>query len=238
VIGDGFGNPVKANGMICSTFRPSDDATIYLYLIPSNFFAVRSLRQLSEMATQICKDQNFADRCKKLADTVETSLKKYATADHLHYGEVLAFEMDGFGNRLFMDDSNVPSLLALPYLGSIDPDDERYLNTRKFVLSGDNPWFFEGSKASGIGGPHVGEKMIWPMSLIVRAMTSTNDAEILQSLRWLKNTHAGTGFMHESFHQDNPEQFTRKWFAWANTLFGELILKIHRERKHLLQNII
>ena len=238
VIGDGFGNPVKPNGLLCSTFRPSDDATTFLYLIPSNFFALTSLRQMAELVTSVFNDNTFADQCNKLADTIEKSLKQNAVANHLNYGEVFAFEIDGFGNRLYMDDSNIPSLLAIPYLGGVKPDDKVYQNTRKFVLSKDNPWFFEGKAASGIGGPHCGAEMIWPMSIIMRAMTSSDDKEITQCLRWLKNTHAGTGFMHESFNQDNADKFTRSWFAWANTLFGELIYKIHNERKHLLNQIL
>ena len=237
VCGGGYGNPVKANGLICSTFRPSDDATTFLYLIPSNYFALISLRQMAELVTSVHKDTSFASQCNSLADSVEKGLKEFAMASHLGYGKVLAFEIDGFGNRLYMDDANVPSLLGMPYLGSIKPNDETYLNTRKFVLSKDNPWFFEGKAASGIGGPHVGPDMIWPMSLIMRAMTSNNDQEIIQCLKWLKNTHAGTGFMHETFHKDNAEKFTRSWFAWANTLFGELILKIHQERSHILGKI-
>jgi len=238
VIGDGFGNPVKPNGLICSTFRPSDDATTFLYLIPSNFFALTSLRQMAEMVGQIFKNKPFINRCNELADTIEKSLKQNASANHLNYGKVFSFEIDGFGNRLYMDDANIPSLLALPYLSGVKADDDIYLNTRRFVLSKDNPWFFEGKAASGVGGPHVGAEMIWPMSIIMRAVTSNNDKEIIQCLRWLKNTHADTGFMHESFNKDNPERFTRKWFAWANTLFGELILKIHEERKHILNHVI
>jgi meiotically up-regulated gene 157 (Mug157) protein len=238
VIGDGYGNPVKPNGLICSTFRPSDDATTYLYLIPSNFFAMVSLRQMAELVTAVFGDPAFAGECSQLADTIDKNLKQFAVADHLSYGKVFAFEVDGFGNRLFMDDSNIPSLLALPYLGSVKLSDEVYQNTRRFVLSKDNPWYFEGKVAAGIGGPHVGESMIWPMSIIVRAMTSDDDQEIIQCLRWLKNTHAGTGFMHETFHQDNPEKYSRSWFAWANTLFGELIVKVHQERKHLLNQIL
>jgi len=238
VIGDGYGNPVKPNGLICSTFRPSDDATTYLYLIPSNFFAMVSLRQMAELVTDVFSDQTFARECRQLADILDANLKQFAEADHLNYGKVIAFEIDGFGNRLFMDDSNIPSLLSLPYLGCVKSDDEVYRNTRRFVLSKDNPWYFEGKAAAGIGGPHVGESMIWPMSLIIRAMTSDDDQEITQCLRWLKNTHAGTGFMHETFHQDNPEKYTRSWFAWANTLFGELIVKVHQERKHLLDQIL
>ncbi len=237
VCGAGYGNPIKPTGLICSTFRPSDDATNFLFLIPSNYFAVVSLRQMGEMATSIFKDIPFASRCNMLADTVEKALHNYAVANHLSYGKTIAFEIDGFGNRLFMDDANIPSLLGMPYLGTIKADNELYINTRKFILSKDNPWFFEGKVASGIGGPHVGAEMIWPMSIIMRAMTSTNDQEIIQCLKWLKITHAGTGFMHETFHQDNPENFTRSWFAWANTLFGELISKIHQERKHILNQI-
>jgi len=238
VIGDGFGNPVKPNGLICSTFRPSDDATTFLYLIPSNYFAMTSLRQMAELVGKVFNDQTFVAQCTKLADTVEKALKQHAITTHLNYGKVITFEIDGFGNRLFMDDANIPSLLAIPYLGGIKGDDEIYLNTRKFVLSNDNPWFFEGKAASGVGGPHCGADMIWPMSIIMRAMTSNNDQEIIQCLKWLKSTHAGTGFMHESFNKDKAENFTRSWFAWANTLFGELILKIHKERKQLLGKTI
>jgi meiotically up-regulated gene 157 (Mug157) protein len=234
VCGAGYGNPIKPNGLICSTFRPSDDATNYLYLIPSNYFALTSLRQLAELVTAVHKDSAFALKCSGLANTVEKALKQYASASHLSYGKILSFEIDGFGNRLYMDDANVPSLLGMPYLGTLNANDELYKNTRKFILSKDNPWYFEGKAAAGVGGPHVGPEMIWPMSIIMRAMTSTNDQEIIQCLKWLKNTHAGTGFMHETFHQDDAQKFTRTWFAWANTLFGELISKIHQERKHIL----
>jgi len=145
-----------------------------------------------------------------------------------------AMEVDGYGNRLLQDDANVPNLLALPYLGACTTNDPVYRNTRRFVLSADNPYFFAGKAAEGIGSPHTLVNNIWPMSLIMRALTSTDDQEILAQLRQLKKTHAGTGFMHESFNQDDPANFTRKWFAWANTLFGELILKVAAERPHLL----
>jgi hypothetical protein len=134
-----------------------------------------------------------------------------------------------------MDDSNVPSLLALPYLGCIDVNDPVYQNTRKFLFSNDHCWYFNGKAASGIGSPHTLKDMIWPMTIIMQAITSTNVEEIRECLRLLKSTHAGTGFMHESFHKDDPAVFTRKWFAWANTLFGELIIKIHAEHPELLK---
>jgi meiotically up-regulated gene 157 (Mug157) protein len=136
--------------------------------------------------------------------------------------------VDGFGNQLFMDDANVPSLLSLPYLGCLSPDDPLYLNTRNFVLSENNPFFYKGTYAEGIGGPHTGwHDQIWPLSIIMRAMTSRDEKEIKYCIDILVATHAGTGFMHESFHKDNPEKFTRKWFAWANTLFGELLINTY-----------
>ena len=235
--GRGWGNPVKPNGLICSAFRPSDDATTYLYLIPSNYFAVVSLRQLAEIAGDVMSEKDFAKECIALANQVEQALKDFAVSGHLNYENVLAFEIDGFGNRLFMDDANIPSLLSLPYLGAISTDDPLYIQTRKFVLSEDNPWFWKGKAAEGIGGPHVGEFYIWPMAIIMRAMTSTDKKEIANCLSMLKRTHAGTGFMHETFHKDDPQNFTRKWFAWANTLFGELILKIEKNHPDFLAEI-
>jgi meiotically up-regulated gene 157 (Mug157) protein len=156
--------------------------------------------------------------------------------EHPKHGKVYAFEVDGFGNAYFMDDANVPSLLALPYLDSIDLNDEVYQNTRKLVLSEDNPYFFKGTAGEGIGGPHIGYDMIWPMSIIMRAQTSSDDEEIRHCLRMLRDTDADTGFMHESFHKDNPSKFTRKWFAWVNTLFGELIVNLEKKGKMNLVN--
>lgn len=235
--GRGWGNPAKPNGLICSAFRPSDDATTYLYLIPSNYFAVVSLRQLAEIAGEVLSQNDFAKECESLAEQVEKALELYAASNHLEHGNVLSFEIDGFGNRLFMDDANIPSLLSLPYLGALATNSPLYKRTRKFILSEDNPWFWKGKAAEGIGGPHVGEFYIWPMAIIMRAMTSNDKHEIGKCLGMLKRTHAGTGFMHETFHKDDANDFTRSWFAWANTLFGELILKIDQNYPELLVEI-
>lgn len=223
---DGYGNPVKPVGLIASAFRPSDDATVLLYLIPSNFFAVTSLRKAADILTRVNKDLQKANECKVLADEVEAALKKYAIYNHPKYGKIYAFEADGFGNQLFMDDANVPSLLAMAYLGDVDVNDPIYQNTRRYVWSNDNPYFFHGKAGEGIGGPHVGYDMVWPMSIMMKAFTSTDDEEIRQCIQMLIDTDAGTGFMHESFNKDNASKYTRHWFAWQNTLFGELILKL------------
>lgn len=237
VAGNGYGNPIRPVGLICSTFRPSDDSTIYNFLIPSNYFAVKSLRQISEIFTTVINDLKFADECLALAGEVEKALKEYGVAQHPHRGKIIPYEADGFGNVLFMDDANVPSLLSLPYLGLIDGSDPLYLSTRKFVLSHDNPWFFSSNKASGVGSPHTGMNRIWPIAITMTALTATNPSEIVTSLRMLRQTHAGTGFMHESFTANDPDRFTRKWFAWANTLFGELIYDTYLNNPSLLKEV-
>lgn len=235
---NGLGAPVNPVGLIVSCFRPSDDATTLQFLVPSNLFAVTSLRKAAEIMSVVNKDEELAAKCTALADEVENAIKKYAVVDHPEFGKIYAFEVDGFGNALLMDDANVPSLLALPYLGDVDVNDPVYRNTRRFVWSTSNPYFFKGKAAEGIGGPHVGYDMIWPMSIMMKAFTSTDDAEIKQCIETLMTTHNGTGFMHESFHKDNPSNFTRDWFAWQNTLFGELILKLVNDGKLDLLNSI
>ncbi len=233
---DGYGGPVKPCGLIASGFRPSDDACIIPFLIPSNLFAVAALKSLAEVAAAV-GDNGLATQAQLLATEVATALNAHAKARHLNYGEVFAYEVDGYGNRLFMDDANVPSLLSLPYLGCVPADDPVYLNTRRLVLSLDNPYFFRGKAAEGVGGPHVGLGMVWPLSIIMRGLTSTKEEEIAGCLVALKKSHSGTGFMHESFHKDDPAKFTRAWFAWANTLFGEFLLKTITEHPGVLARI-
>ena len=234
----GWGAPVKPVGLIASAFRPSDDATTLLFLVPSNFMAVHQLRNAAEILTQVNHRAELAEECRALASEVETALQKYAINIHPKYGPIYAFEVDGFGNQLLMDDANVPSLLAMAYLGDVPASDPIYQNTRRFVWSEDNPYFFRGKAGEGIGGPHIGYDMPWPMSIMMRAFTSTDEAEIKQCIEMLMHTDAGTGFMHESFHKDDPTNFTRKWFAWQNTLFGELIIKLINDGRLDLLNSI
>lgn len=232
---DGYGNPARPIGLIYSGFRPSDDACIYPLNIPGNFFAVKTLERIEEMLTEIAHDSAAASQANRLRGEIKAALDAHARVHHPNAGEVWAYEIDGFGNALCMDDANVPSLLGMPYLATCSKSDPAYLSTRRFALSDANPYFFRGSAAEGIGGPHIGQDMIWPMGIIVRALTTDDDNEQRQCLAWLKSTHAGTGFMHESFNKNNPSKFTRDWFAWANTLFGELILTIDKTNPKLLE---
>lgn len=237
VPGNGYGNPIKPNGLIASTFRPSDDATMYMFFVPSNFFAVVSFRQVAEILTKTGKDKALASEFTALALEVENALKKHAVYNHPTYGKIYAFEVDGFGNYLLMDDAGIPGLISMPYLGAMSVKDPIYANTRKFVLSDSNPYFFKGKAGEGLGSPHTLIDQIWPMGIIARAITSTDEKEIEAQIKLLKSTHNQTGFMHESFDKDDPSKFTRKWFAWVNTLFGELMLKLEKERPHLLAKV-
>ncbi|MFZ1518415.1 MAG: glycoside hydrolase family 125 protein [Ignavibacteriaceae bacterium] len=231
----GYGNPVNPVGLIVSSFRPSDDATIFPFLVPSNHFAVVSLKQLSRIFIDVLKDKRLGMQCIILSSEIEDALNEYAVLDHLNYGKVFPYEVDGFGNKFFMDDANVPSLLSLPYLNAVSTDDKVYQNTRKFILNNNNPYYFEGNAGNGIGGPHAGLGKIWHLAVIMRGLTSQYEDEIFDCIKLLKSSHASTGFMHESFDKDDATKYTRSWFAWANTLFGEFILKVQKEHPHLLQ---
>ena len=227
---EGIGNPISYTGMTWSGFRPSDDACKYGYLIPSNFFAVRAMEAARKLA-QAAGREDLAQRALELQQTIREGIREYATVEHPRFGTVYAYETDGFGNYNLMDDANVPSLLSLPYLEACGADDPIYRNTRAFVLSGSNPYYYEGALAKGIGSPHTPEGYIWHISLCVQAMTSTDDSEIASLLKMLLTTHGGTGFMHEGFDPNAPENFTRDWFAWANSMFGELIYRLHEQGK-------
>jgi meiotically up-regulated gene 157 (Mug157) protein len=73
------------------------------------------------------------------------------------------------------------------------------------------------------------------MSQIIYAFTSQQDSEIHNAVGMLKRSAAGFGFMHESYFKDDPKRFTRPWFAWANTLFGELIGTLAVSRPQVLR---
>ena len=183
---------------------------------------------------QTRKNDKLANELSALAKEVEQALKKYAIVSHPQYGKVYAFEVNGFGSYNLMDDANVPSLISMPYLGSVKNTDPVYIATRKMLLSSENPFFYKEKVAEGVGGPHVGKDMIWPLGITIQGLTSNNDAEIKKCISMLKTRHADEGFMHESFHEDGSKKFTRAWFAWANTLFGEFLWKIYNEKPGLL----
>ncbi|NLB84948.1 MAG: glycoside hydrolase family 125 protein [Acholeplasmataceae bacterium] len=205
--------------LIWSAFRPSDDVCIYNYFIPGNQFAVLAL----EILAKYLEDKELANEAKNLAQKINQAINQYGIVRHETYGEMFAYEIDGFGNYNLMDDANIPSLLALPYLNYLSIDNPIYQNTRRFILSKENPFYFEGKFAKGIGSPHTPDQYIWHIGLIAQALTTNNFEEKKLILKTLLNTHNNTYVMHEGFHANNPALFTREWFSWANSLFSHFI---------------
>lgn len=220
---DGKGNPAAYTGMTWSGFRPSDDSCVYNYLIPANMMCAVAAKRAAEILENCYGDAEYAEKARALRREVLAGIEKYGTVDTEKYGKIYAYETDGLGHYVMMDDANSPSLLAAPYLGFCGKTDPVYLNTRKYILSEDNPWYFSGKAARGIGSPHTGADKIWHISLVMQILTSADEREKADCLDMLSRTHAGTGFMHESFNKDDPSDFTRSWFAWANSLFGQML---------------
>lgn len=230
----GYGLPTRPNGMIHSGFRPSDDACLYEQFVPANLFAMTTLRELAALSNAV-GEPALAQDATTLAAEVEAALRQHGTMTLPNGQRVWAYEVDGYGNAVFMDDANVPSLSGLAYLGCVDPADPLWQRTVSACWSKDNPWYFEGSAISGIGGPHTGPGQVWPMSVITRALTSTDPALLRDSLAMIRRSHGGTGFIHEGVDIYDPTKFTRDWFAWANGLFGELIVHIAATRPQVLR---
>ena len=226
---NGLGNPVAYTGMTWSGFRPSDDACKYGYLIPSNMFATVVLSYMSEIFEKIYNDLDLKKKALILRDEIENGINKFGIVEHEEFGKIYSYETDGFGNYNLMDDANVPSLLSIPYIGYREIDDEIYQNTRKFILSKNNPYYYEGSFASGIGSPHTPPEYIWHIALSMQGLTTNNKDEINSLVKTLIQCDGNTGFMHEGFHKNNPEKFTRDWFAWSNSLFADFIYKKLKE---------
>lgn len=221
----GKGNPVGYTGMTWSGFRPSDDACKYNYLIPSEMYAVVTLRYLQEIAREVYKDETLVKKAEKLGNEIDEGIQKYGITEHVKYGKIYAFETDGLGNYNVMDDPNSPSLLAAPYLGYCRANDEIYLNTRRMIFSSDNPFYYEGKILKGVGSPHTNRGMVWTIGLCLQGLTSTDEREIESILNMLCATHDGTYYMHEAIDCNDEHIYTRPWFAWANSLFSELVLK-------------
>ena len=225
----GRGNEVAFTGMTWSGFRPSDDRCVYGYLVPSNMMAVCALKKAAELLNAGYEDTRLESECRSLAFDIDEGIKTHGIYEHEKFGKIYAYEVDGKGDVRLMDDANSPSLLSAPYLGYAEKDDEIYLNTRRFILSQSNPWYFEGSVAKGVGSPHTGLDKIWHIALTMQALTSLDEVEIKECIDMLTTTHAGTFLMHESFNKNDDTDFTRPWFAWANSLFAELMIRLADE---------
>jgi meiotically up-regulated gene 157 (Mug157) protein len=223
---NGKGSEVAYTGMTWSGFRPSDDACKYGYLVPSNMFAVVVLKYLEEINDQFFHDQSLGQEILSLRHEIEQGIEQFAIVDDEEFGPVYAYEVDGKGQVHIMDDANVPSLLALPYLDYCSKDDPVYLNTRKMILSPRNPYYYEGTQAKGIGSPHTPEHYIWHIALSIQGMTTADVSEQNEILDMFERTDADTNLVHEGFHKDNPNEYTREWFSWSNAMFVEFVLSV------------
>ncbi len=226
LVREGLGRPTNPVGLSWSAFRPSDDACELGFNVPGNAFAVVALRYLAEIARTVFDDRARAARAAELGREIDAAIRQHAVVVSAEHGDHLAYEVDGFGNALLMDDANVPSLLSLPLLGWCAADDGLYRSTRAFALSEANPYYSEGAAAAGIGSPHTPPGTIWPLAIAVQGLTDEDPGEKLRLLRLLTRVDAGTGLVHESFHKDDPRDFTRPWFSWANAMFCELALDV------------
>jgi uncharacterized protein len=224
LVREGKGSVTGYTGMTWSGFRPSDDCCTYGYLVPANMFAVVVLRYLEEIARDILSDSALAEEAGALKEQIDAGIKQFGTYEHPEHGMIYAYEVDGLGNYNLMDDANVPSLLSIPYLGYTDASDPIYQNTRKFILSTGNPYYYQGKAAEGIGSPHTPDQYIWHIALSMQGLTAINAEEKQWMLALIEKTDAGTGLTHEGFHVDDPQQYTRPWFSWSNMLFSELLM--------------
>ncbi|MFN2462068.1 MAG: glycoside hydrolase family 125 protein [Candidatus Velthaea sp.] len=220
----GRGNAVKYTGMIWTGFRPSDDACQYNFLIPSEMMAVVALGQLQEIERDVYHNLMKAQRAASLRDEVQTGIQTYGEVFTPNYGYIYAYEVDGLGHSTLMDDANIPSLLSAPYLGYTKSSSLVYRNTRKFLLSKDNPTYYTGKFARGIGSPHTSEGYVWPLALIMEGLTAGNDGERTDVLNQLLASDPGDHLLHESFNPNDPTKFSRADFGWPNALFSEYVM--------------
>ena len=224
LINDGKGALVDVTGMTWSGFRPSDDACQYGYLVPSNMFAVVVLDYAKEIFEDILHDDEMVIKIDTLHNEIKKGIELYSKVRNKAGEEIYAYEVDGRGNYNIMDDSNVPNLISAPYLGYCDENDELYLATRKTILSKENPYFYEGKYAKGIGSSHTPENYVWPIALAMEGLTTSDKNEKERILNLLVDCDGGTNLMHEGFHVDDPTKYTREWFSWANMMFCELLM--------------
>lgn len=230
----GYGYPARPGGLIASAFRPSGAATLLPFHVPGNFFAVASLRQAALMLYDIAHELAGYNELMALADEIGVALRQQALFTHPELGPVYAGEVDGYGGRAVFDEATVPSLLSLPYLGARPLNDPIYQQTRRLSLSPANPFFYQGQAAAGTGSPCTGPGQLWPAGLALRGLTSLDDAEIRACVQALTAAQAGTGYLPQSFQQDDFRRAAHPQSAEANALAGEFLWKVYQERRHLL----
>ena len=220
----GLGTPVAYTGLVWTGFRPSDDAARFQFNIPDNMLAVVVLRDLTEIERSVYRNGRMAQNAWGLSVEIQRAIERYGLINDPPYGRIYAYEIDGYGHANLMDDANIPSLLSIPYFGYVGTNDVAYQATRRFALSPNDPYFFSGKYASGIGSPHTPHGYVWPLALVMQALTSTDASEVGRVMGYLAASDTGDHRLHESFNSDWPESYTRDDFAWPNALFAQMML--------------
>ncbi len=220
----GRGSAVRYTGMVWTGFRPSDDPARYQFNIPENMFAVVVMRDLTTIARSVWNDDKMAGNAWGLSVEIQRGIEQNGTLELAGVGRIYAYEVDGLGHANVMDDANIPSLLSIPYFGYLPANNSLYKQTRAFVLSDRNPYFFRGRYAAGVGSPHTPHGYVWPLALCVQALTATESDETRRVMGYIAASDIGDHRLHESFDANWPESFTRADFAWPNALYAELVL--------------
>lgn len=221
----GVGDVAGEKGLIWCGFRPSDDICLYPYHIPDNMFLVSVLYKLNDIFENVIFLPQYAKTCNDLLNQLADLINKYGVIEIENGKKIYVSETDCKGNYNVNDDANVPSLLSIPYLEYPFIDKEIYKNTREFILSKKNKFYYEGKILKGIGSPHTPPNRCWPIALCMQALTSENQNEIEQIIKMLLASAKETGYMHESVDCNDVAIYSRPWFAWANSLFSYLILE-------------
>lgn len=219
----GRGSAVRDTGMVWTGYRPSDDPCRYHFNIPVNMFAVAVMRDLTDVERTVYHNRRDAQNAWGLGIQIQRGIEQFGTLQLRPFGKMYAYEVDGRGHANVMDDANIPSLLSIPYFGYLRSEDSVYRATRAFALSNRNPYYYVGRFARGVGSPHTPRGNVWPLALVMQALTSRDRREIEQTLQYIAASDVGDHRLHESFNANWPESFTRDDFAWPNALYAELV---------------
>jgi meiotically up-regulated gene 157 (Mug157) protein len=225
LMNNGVGADFADTGMIWGAFRPSDDPVRYPFNIPQQMLAAVALDDLAQLEEAGFGDQSRARRAREMAGRLRAGIERYGTVYDFRYGWIYAYEVDGLGNAIIADDANLPNLISATYFGFTSTDNPIYRNTRRFALSSDNPYFYRGQYAQGLGSYHTRTGWVWPLGLIARALTAPSSSEVAESLAQLRSLSGPEATIHESVDPDHPSRFTRSQFGWGDALYAELLFR-------------
>ncbi|KAG5941637.1 hypothetical protein E4U60_007790 [Claviceps pazoutovae] len=226
----GNGEPKQANGLVASSHRPSDDLCVFNFITSDNAMLAVELSHIADMLDAESKLGSVSKQIRQYANVIRKAILEHTKTSN----GIFAYETNGLGGQYIMDDANVPSLVSLPYLGFLPRNDSTYQKTKEAMFSRANPYYAVGKAFTGIGGPHVNATYPWPMSQVSGIFGTDDDEEIRQRLAMIMDHTSGLGLIHESVQMHNGSDFTRPWFAWANSYFAEMVLDLAARKPALI----